>query len=51
MVWRKANRPQQNKKILKEATIKAKRLRTLKATEPIIQGAKAKPRILAKEDI
>ena len=51
MVWRKVNRPQQNKRILKETTIETKRLRILKITELIVQGVKAKLKILTKEDI
>ena len=51
MVWRRANRLQRNKKILKEIIIKAKRLRILKVTEPIVQGVKAELRILAEEDV
>ena len=51
MVQRKANRPQRNKRTLKEVTIKTKRLKTLKATELTVQGAKVKPKILIKEDI
>ena len=51
MVWRRANRPQQYIKTLKEVTIKAIRLRTLKVKELIIKGVKAKPKILIKEDI
>ena len=51
MVWRRANRPQQYIKTLKEATMEVIRLRTLRAKEPIIKGVKAKPKILVKEDI
>ena len=51
MVWRRANGPQQYIKILKEVTIKAIRLRTLRAKELIIKGVKAKLRILIEEDI
>ena len=51
MVWCRANRPQRYTKILKEATIKAIRLRTLKAKELIIKGAEAKLKILIEEDI
>ena len=51
MVWRRANRPQQYIRILKEATIEATRLRILRATEPIVKGVKAKLKISAEEDI
>ena len=51
MVWRRANGPQQYIKILKEATIEAIRLRTLKAKELIIKGVQAKLKILAEEDV
>ena len=51
MVWYKANRPQQNIKKLKETTIKVKRLRILKTAKLIVQGVKAKLKILTKEDI
>ena len=51
MVWRKANGPQQYIKTPKETTIEAIKLRILRAKKPIVKGAKAKPRILAKEDI
>ena len=51
MVWRKANRPQQYTKILKEATIEATKLRILRAKKPIIKGAKAKPKISAEKNI
>ena len=51
MVWRKANRPQQYIRIPKEATIKAIRLRTLKAKELIVKGVQAKLKILVEEDI
>ena len=51
MVWRKANRPQWYIRILKEVTIEAIRLRTLKTKELIVKEVKAKPKILVKEDI
>ena len=51
MVWYKANKPQQNIRILKKITIEVKKLRILKAIKLIVQGAEAKPRILVKEDI
>ena len=51
MVWRKANRPQQNKRTLKKTTIKAKRSKISKAIKPTVQGAKAKLRILVEKDI
>ena len=51
MVQYKANGPQRYKKILKEATIEAKKSRILKAKKLTIKGVKAKLRILAEEDI
>ena len=51
MVQRKANRSQQNIKILKETAIKAKRLKILRTTKPAIQRVEAKLRILVEEDI
>ena len=51
MVWRKANRPQQYIKILKETTIKAIKLRILKAKKPIVKGVEAKLKISVEEDI
>ena len=51
MVWRKANGLQQYTRILKEATIEAIKLRTLRAKKPIIKGVAAKLKILAEEDI
>ena len=51
MVWCQANRLQQYTKILKEVTIEAIKLRTLRAKKPIIKGVKAKLKILTKEDI
>ena len=51
MVRRKANGPQQYIKILKEATIEAIRLKTLRVKELIVERVKAKPKILAEEDI
>ena len=51
MVWCRANRPQQYIRILKEATMEAIKSRTLRAKEPIVKRAKAKPKNLAKEDI
>ena len=51
MVWHRANRPQQYIKILKEATIKAIKLRILKVKELIVKGAKAELKILVEEDI
>ena len=51
MVQHKANRPQQYIKILKKITIKATKLKILKAKELIIKRVKAKPKILIKEDI
>ena len=51
MVQHRVNRPQQYIKTPKEATIKAIRLRTLKAKELIIKGAEAKLKILIEEDI
>ena len=51
MVWRKANGPQQYIRILKEAIMEATKSRILRAKELIIKGVKAKPKILAEEDI
>ena len=51
MVWRKANRPQQYIKILKEATIEAIKLRILRVKKPTVKGIKAKLKILTEEDI
>ena len=51
MVQCRANRPQQYIKILKEATIEAIRLRTLRAKKLIVKGAEAKLKILTEEDI
>ena len=51
MVWRRANRPQQYIRTLKEATIEATKLRTLRAKELTVKGVKAKPKILAEEDV
>ena len=51
MVWRKANRLQRYIRTLKKATIKAIKLRILKAKELIVKGIKAKLRILVEEDI
>ena len=51
MVWCRANRPQQYIRILKEATIKAIKLRISKAKELVVNKVEAKLRILVKEDI
>ena len=51
MVWYKANRLQQYKKILKEATIEATKLRILRVKELTVKGAEAELKILAKENI
>ena len=51
MVWRKANRPQQYIRVLKETTIKATKSRALRVKELIIKEIKAKLKILTKEDI
>ena len=51
MVQYKANKPQQYIKILKKAIIKAKELKIPKVIKLAVQGAKAKPKILIKEDI
>ena len=51
MVWRRANRPQQYTKILKEVTIKATKLRILRAKKPTVKGVKAEPKISVEEDI
>ena len=51
MVWCKTNRPQWYAKILKKVTIKAIRLRALRAKELIIKEIQAKLKILVEEDI
>ena len=51
MVWRRANGPQRYIKTLKEATIKATKLRILRAKEPIVKRVEAKLKILVKKDI
>ena len=51
MVQRKANGLQQNIKKLKEITMEAKGLRILKIIKLIVQGVKAKPKILTEENI
>ena len=51
MVWCKANRPQQNIRILKKTTIEVKRLKILKVIKLAVQRVEAKLRILAEEDI
>ena len=51
MVWRRANRPQQYTRTLKEATMEAIRLRTLRAKKLTVKGVKAKLKFLVKEDI
>ena len=51
MVQRRANRPQQYMKTLKETAIKVKELRILRTIKPTVQGAKAKLKILAEKDV
>ena len=51
MVWRRANRPQQYIRILKEAIIKAIKLKILRAKKPTIKGVEAKLKISVEEDI
>ena len=51
MVWCKANGPQQYIKILKEATIKATKLRISRVKELVIKGVEAKLKILTEKDI
>ena len=51
MIQCRANRPQWYIRILKEATMEAIKLRTLRVKELIIKGVKAKPKILTEEDI
>ena len=51
MVWRRANKPQQYIRTLKEATIKAIKLRILRVKELIVEGIEAKLKISAEEDI
>ena len=48
---RRANGPQQYTKILKEVTIEAIRLRTLRVKELTVKGVQAKLKNLAEEDI
>ena len=51
MVWRRANGPQQYIKTPKEATMEAIKSRILRVKELIIKKVKAKPKILAEEDV
>ena len=51
MIQCRANRPQQYIRILKEATIKATKSRTLRAKKLTIKGVQAKLKILTEEDI
>ena len=51
MVWRKANRPQQYTKTLKETTIEAIKSRMLRAKKLTVKKTKAKLKILTEEDI
>ena len=51
MVQYRTNGPQWYIRILKEVTIKAIKLRILRAKELIIKGVKAKLKISAEEDI
>ena len=51
MVWCRANKPQQYIRIPKEVTMEAIRLKTLRVKELIVKKVKAKPKILAEEDI
>ena len=51
MVWHRANKPQRYTKTLKEAAIKAIRLRILRVKKPIVKRVKAKLKILIKKDI
>ena len=51
MVQCKANRPQRYIKTLKEVTIEAIKLKTLRAKKPTVKGIKAKLKILTEEDI
>ena len=52
IVWRyRVNGPQQYIKTLKEVTIKAIKLRILRAKKPTVKKTEAKPKILAEEDI
>ena len=51
MVQCRANRPQRYIKILKEATMKATRLKIFRVTKPTVKKTEAKPRILIKKDI
>ena len=51
IVQRRANRPQQYIKTLKEATMEVIKLRTLKATKPTVKEVEAKLKILIEEDV
>ena len=51
MVWCRANGPQQYIRILKEVTMEAIRLRTLRAKKPTVKKIKTKLKILVEEDI
>ena len=51
MVWRKANRPQQYIKILKEVTMEAKESKIPRVIKLAIQKVKTKPKILAEKNI
>ena len=51
MVWRRANKPQQYIRTLKEATIEAIKLRILRAKELTVKRLKTKLKILVEKDI
>ena len=51
MVWHRANGLQWYIRTLKEATMEATKLKTLRVKELIVKGVKAKPKISAEEDI
>ena len=51
MVWRRANRPQQYIKTLKEITVEAIKLRALRAKKLTVRGVQAKLKILVEENI
>ena len=51
MVWRRANRPQQYIRILKEVIIKATKSKIFKVKELIVKEVKAKLKILVEENV
>ena len=51
MVWRRANRPQQYIKTLKEAIMEAIKSRILRVKKLIVKGVEVKLKILTEENI